>query len=323
MGWCSTPCKNLEWKRTQTRTNVHTHTHTHTPESRRETIPPLEPGSLSPIPRAPPQSRESHCPRASPTPLPPRPGALAPRAAPWLLTSCRSFLGGQSLEADVALQHGAARGPAPVRPARTGARRGGPRPRTSAAALRAGVRAPLGRGQSPSFRVPQTQDAKPRAPEPNLAALAHGRAAPLLPLGFLGRGSQPVPRPHPRGTPADAALAPPRPARNATPPRPPGHHEGAGLRRAAAAALGPRVPARPSASGSAGRVSSGGRTVLSVGVGSGARAAVLGGPPARGPGEGVRTGTGGGGSDPALRDPQRVGRQWRARAVAPPPGGGP
>lgn len=53
------------------------------------------------------------------------PGALAPLRRPWILTSCGGFLGGQPLEADVALQHGVARCPAPVRPGRTGSRKGG------------------------------------------------------------------------------------------------------------------------------------------------------------------------------------------------------
>lgn len=160
-------------------------------------------------------------------PLWPRSGSPAPRAAP-ILTGCGGFLGAGPLRADVALQHGADRRPAPVRPGRARSWRGADGDSEGQGP------SPAQEGTVPS--PPQRRDAKPRAPEPTWPPSR--TAAPLLPLGLLVRGSRaglpapelpagrrprPAPRPHGRpaserrGTLEKAAARPAGPAR----PRPP------------------------------------------------------------------------------------------------------
>lgn len=146
---------------------------------------------------------------------------------------------------------------------------------------RAGVQ--LGRGQSPSSPPGAGREAA-RAGSRTWPPWRPARSA------FWAEG--PGPASCPRGLPADAALAPPRPACSATPPRAPGHTERAGHWRLAAAALGPRgsrlrlaCPPRPRFH----RL----RTVLSVGFASGARSGGARRAPSQGPREGCPLGGGG------------------------------
>lgn len=149
------------------------------------------PGRCSP--RAPRLSRR--CGRA---PGPPRP------APPRILTGCGGFLGAGPLRADVALQHGAARCPAPVRPGRARSWRGADGDSE-------------GQGPSPAqegtvpLSSPEAGREAARAGADS-AALAYGRAAP--PPGPFGPG---VPGGSPRpgvtcGTPPS-----PRPAATRAP----------------------------------------------------------------------------------------------------------
>lgn len=91
-------------------------------EAARGRSPPPDTGVPVSCPSCTPQSRGSGRPRRQ---CRRTQGPSAPPRSPRILTGRGGFLGGQPLEVDVALQHGAARCPVPVRPGRAASRRGG------------------------------------------------------------------------------------------------------------------------------------------------------------------------------------------------------
>lgn len=154
-------------------------------------------------------------------------------------------------------------------PRTTGSRRGGATksPPRGLKRLRAPGSEPNSGGDGPPL-PPQTQDTKPARRSQTWPPSR--TAEPLLPLGFLGRGSRPAPCP-PASRGATCRHRP-RPAQCAArlPPRPPDTEGARGtLETSSHGSDPPRVPPAP-ASCSEGRVSTGCLTRLSVGVNSGA-----------------------------------------------------